>query len=126
MPHSLTALEDSFNDSNAVLPGWAMGPSNGQAAGLTARGSWLLEPDNGTGMLLAARDATFLERRDLRAHLRSAGWVLLPADMFCDITSDGTTVIRLLAQLAHEPAERSAVIHSFPVFSVDEPLEASV
>jgi len=75
-----------------------MGPSNGHDAGIDARGSWLLEPDTGTGMLLYPRDWSFVERRDINRHLRELGWTVVPTSRFLHLTSDGQTVIRLLAQ----------------------------
>ncbi len=80
------------------VPGWSMAPCSAADAGFTARGSWLLEPDTGTGMLLYPRDWTFLERRDVTAHLRAAGWSVVPIARFLHLTSDGTTAIRLLAR----------------------------
>lgn len=79
-------------------PGWAMGPSNGHAVGLDARGSWLLEPETGTGMLLYPRDWTFAERCAVATHLRDTGWSIVPTRRFLHLTSDGETVIRLLSQ----------------------------
>jgi hypothetical protein len=79
-------------------PGWAMAPLDATAAGFAARGSWLLEPDTGTGMLLYPRDWAFTERRDVTAHLRAAGWSVVPIHRFLHLTSDGTTAIRLLSR----------------------------
>lgn len=81
----------------AAAPGWAMGPLNGAAAGLDARGSWLLEPETGTGMLLYPRDCSFVERRDVATYLREQGWTVVPTSRFLHISSDGDTVIRLLS-----------------------------
>ena len=72
-------------------PGWDMAPHHAADAGFDARGSWLLEPDTGTGMLLYPRDWTFVERRDVTAHLRTAGWSIVPISRFLHLASDGIT-----------------------------------
>jgi len=90
--HLPLAADDSFD----LLPGWAMGPLDGRACGIRARGSWLLEPETGSGMLLYPRDWSFTERRDVYQHLRSQGWAVVPFAQFFDVTTDGQTVIRLL------------------------------
>ncbi len=84
-------------DNAADQPGWSMAPLDGRSAGLEARGSWLLEAQTNTGMLLYPRDWTFVERREVLDHLRGRGWTAVPPNRFLHITSDGSTVIRLLS-----------------------------
>lgn len=109
-------------------PGWDMAPHHADDAGFDARGSWLLEPDTGTGMLLYPRDWTFVERRDVTAHLRAGGWSVVPINRFLHLASDGITAIRLLARtetatVASVDAEIVAL--RWPTADVDV-LEASV
>lgn len=94
-------------------PGWAMAPHHASEAGFEARGSWLLEPDTGTGMLLHPRDWSFVERRDVTAHLRAEGWSVVPIGRFLHLTTDGLTAIRLLSRReAVDAAEITAEILS--------------
>lgn len=135
MTHSSSEL---LADSGAAgdEPGWAMAPHHAAEAGFDARGSWLLEPDTGTGMLLHPRDWTFVERRDVTAHLRAEGWSVVPIGRFLHLSSDGTTAIRLLARAEGVDAvvgvETTAEVHTLPRLAVvdaepvDEALEASV
>lgn len=111
-----------------VEPGWAMAPLAAADAGFTARGSWLLEPDTATGMLLYPRDWSFVERRDVIAHLRAEGWSVVPISRFLHLASDGITAIRLLARTATATAasvDAEIVALRWPAADTDA-LEASV
>jgi hypothetical protein len=113
----------------AVEPGWAMAPLGAADSGFTARGSWLLEPDTGTGMLLYPLDWSFVERRDVTAHLRADGWSVVPINRFLHLASDGITAIRLLART--ETASVSSVTAEivalrWPAAADADVLEASV
>ncbi len=106
------ASSEPRSEAGAVIdaPGWAMGPQHADTVGVDARGSWLLEPETRSGMLLYPRDWSFVERRDVLAHLRSEGWSVVPIARFLHLTGDGTTVIRLLTRSQDDALPAPAVV----------------
>ena len=97
---------------------------------MNARASWLLEPKTDSGMLLYPRDWTFIERRDVHRYLHSQGWVVVPLEQFFDVTTDGTTVIRLLDRIEKATGDAASALADVyqlrpPAVPADQ-LEASV